>query len=149
MTISREPSFPTQGFDPAAIPQFSVIRVPYKFPEDLIPLSRLFVVISHAGGFAICIKTTTRTALYKNNPSQMVGCVFYEAGEVPCFPEETVVQPDNQIPIEHDHIQTCHIRKQVEIHKLPSDFPSRLREAVQKSETLTGRERKRIQGLIA
>jgi len=148
MSTSKGHSGQQLTFDPANIPRFSVIRVPYKFDEELIPLSRLFVVLAHAGGCAICIKATTKTSLYKNNPSQMAGCIHFQAGEVLCFPEETIIQPDNQIPIEHSHIRDSHIRDQVQIHTLPSDFPAKLREAVRKSETLTGRERKRIESLI-
>jgi hypothetical protein len=148
MSTSRGPSVPTSNFDPTAIPRFSVIRVPYKFPEDILPLSRLFVVLVHVGGHAVCIKTTTKTALYENNPSQMVGCVYFKGGEASCFPENTVIQPDNQIPIEHDHIRSSHIRGQVQIYTLSADFPARLRAAVKKSETLTGRERKRIEAML-
>jgi hypothetical protein len=149
MITSREPLVQPQNFDPASIPRFSAIRVPYKFDEDLIPLSRLFVVLAHAHGYAICIKTTTKVSLYKNNPSKMIGCIYFNAGEVPCFPEETIVQPDNQIPIEHSHILDSHIRGQVQVHILPAEFPAKLREAVKKSETLTGRQRKRIEALIS
>ena len=148
MNTSREPSAPPPTFDPATIPKFSVIRVPFKFEDDVVPLSRLFVVVAHFGDQAICVKATSKTTLYENNPMQMIGCVYYKGGEVPCFPSNTVVQPDNQIPIEHCHIKDSHLRGQVKIHTLPEDFPSRLREAVKNSQTLTRRERKRIEALL-
>jgi hypothetical protein len=78
----------------------------------------------------------------------MVGCVYFKGGEASCFPSNTVVQPDNQIAIEHSHIMNSHLRGQVKIHSLPPDFPARLKEAVKNSQTLTGRERKRIEALL-
>jgi hypothetical protein len=149
MNTSKEPSVPPPDFDPATISQFSVIRVPFKFEGELTAISKLFVVIGHAGNCAICIKATSKTTLYDNNPHQMLGCVYFKAGEVPCFPENTVIQPDNQIAIEHSHIKDSHLRRQVKIHALPKDFPDRLRKAVSNSRTLTGRERKRIEALIS
>ena len=124
------------------------MRFPYQFEGESRPISKLFVVVAHVNGYAICIKATHLTIQYEDNKSLMVGCVYYAAGQVSCFPENTAIQPDNQFPISHSQIEDCYARGEVHIHQLPSDFQSRLQQAAKNSETLSGRKRKRIQELI-
>ena len=58
----------------------------------------------------------------------MTGAVHYLLGAAPCFTEETVVQPDNQIPIPHADIIQQHGAGTFKIEgSLPSDFHERLR----------------------
>jgi hypothetical protein len=106
------------------------------------------VVLTHQAGHAICIKATSQTFKYEHDKQQMVGCVFYPAKELPCFPVNTAIQPDNQIPITHTLIENQYRRGELKIWQLPVDFPERLREAIQNSIDLNGRERKRLLAIL-
>jgi hypothetical protein len=135
-------------FRASSIPQFSVICVPYQFEGDAYPESKLFVILGHMNNCAVCIKATSQTTRYENSPQLMMGCVYYHAKEVPCFPKNTAIQPDNQIPILHSYIELCYANGGVSISKLPSDFPHRLSKAIEGSYTLNGRERSRLKNLL-
>ncbi len=105
---------------------------------------KLFVVIAHQSSHAICIKATSKTLLYENNSDKMQGCIYYPSGTLPCFPENTVIQPDNQIPIAHDLIRKAHADGILRIHQAPASFESDLRSAIAKSVTLTPDKRARL-----
>jgi len=131
-----------QQFDPSSIPRFSVIRLPYNFEGNLI--EKLFVVICHRAGNAICIKATSKVAIYRNNPQRMAGCVHYAGGALKCFPVETVVQPDNQFPIAHTDILKAHTKGVLEVHPPPPNFEQALLKAIRDSATLDERLRERL-----
>ena len=78
-----------------------MIRVPYLF-EGEARSEKLFVVLCHKDSFVVCIKATSKTAIFRNNPSMRKGCVWYSAGQVPCFPLDTVIEPDNQFAIPYE-----------------------------------------------
>lgn len=131
-----------QQFDPASIPKFSVIRIPYRF--EGVKSEKLFVVICHRGINAICIKATSKVEVYKNNPVMMKGCVHYQAGVLDCFPLETIVQPDNQIPIPHADILRCSMNGTLEVHPPLPNFEVEFRRAINASDTLDDRRRERL-----
>ena len=87
----------------AEVAPFSVIRLPYAFGHEK-PIPKLFVVIGHVAEIAFCLKTTSQTEAYDNNPARKQGCVCYEGGLIGCFPLKTYVETDNQFPIEHREI---------------------------------------------
>lgn len=141
---SGEPSPPIRTFDPAAIPRFSVIRQPYRFSSDP-PAGKLFVVLGHVKGHAVCLKTTSQTAFYSNNPQLLTGCVCYEANELHFFPKKTIIQLDNQIPIAHAAIRQAAAAGTFEVvGTLPADFPERLRKAAEASVLLSPNELRRL-----
>ncbi len=140
---SMKPS-PPRKFEPARIPPFSVIRAPLAAGEEELG-EKLVVVLGHAQGHAICLKATSNTSLYLNNPERMAGCVYYKAGELSCFKRDTIVQPDNQFPVAHSRID-CAERV---LGKLPSDFPQKLRTAIENSSTMTENRKRSILGLLA
>jgi hypothetical protein len=132
-------------FDPASIPKYAVIILPFQFSGSAHRISKFFVVLSHQRGHAICLKATSQVNIYLNNKEQMAGCVFYEAGKVKCFKNDTAIQPDNQIPISHDELKAAQVKGELEIMEtLPADFEEKLRKAIQDSVTISGREKKRI-----
>ena len=139
------PSPSLSGFDPSAIPQFSVISLPYAYQGDPQPQLKRFVVISHIQEFAFCIKATSKVSLYINNPQMLAGCVLYRAGECDCFECDTAVQPDNQVPIRHADISSSHERGELQIlGTMPEDFKERLRAAANNSFRIVPRERNRL-----
>ena len=121
-----------------------MIRVPYQFDGDPHPVEKLFVVIGHRDEYAICIKATSKTAVFRNNPSMRKGCVWYDAGVIPCFPLDTAIEPDNQIPIPHEVIRRAHCNGTLQIHELPPQFEDDLRGAIGSSATLSMAKRIRI-----
>lgn len=74
----------------------------------------------------------------------MAGCVYYAGGEIECFSENTVVQPDNQIPIPHYTICSEERKGNLDVWPMPDNFKQRLISAVANSTTLTGREKARL-----
>lgn len=136
-------------FDPASIPRYTVISLPFQFPESPHRISKFFVVLGHLNNHAICIKATSQVDVYLNNKEQKAGCVFYPHGECSYFHEDTAIQPDNQIPIQHALLQESHRRSELEIKgTLPSEFEKQLIKAVQESVTISPREKKRILQII-
>ncbi len=123
------------GFQPAAIPRYSVVRA--ALPQGGDPEEKLLVVVSHRQGHALTMKATSQVALYQNDPEQMAGCVFYRAGEV-CFHLDTVVQPDNLFMIQHANLRdpAC------VIGQLPADFHGKLVQAIRASIKLDANRRR-------
>ena len=120
----------------------------YKFEGELA-ISKLFVCVAHFNGHAICLKATSKLDLYKSNSARMAGVVFLPAGSVSCFPADTVIQPDNQVPIPHPVIVTQHKQGTFAVvATLPAAFESQLAAAVNASETLEPREQKRLAQLL-
>jgi hypothetical protein len=133
------------SFDPSSLARYTVIALPWKFEGDAYAERKLFVVIGHCGGHAICLKTTSQTNFYKNNKDAMAGVVFYNAGDLRCFPVDTAIQPDNCIPIPHKTIAEERERLRLEVREiLPSDFDDRLQKAIDNSVTLDDRKRDRL-----
>ena len=133
------------SFKAASIPKYSVICLPIKFGESEHRLSKQFVVLCHQGGYAVCLKATSKVEIYINNKEQMGGCVFYKRGETTIFKQDTAIQPDNQIPISHLEIETNHTRNSLDIlGVLPVAFERQLIQAIRNSVTLSDRERKRL-----
>lgn len=96
------------------------------------------VVIGHGDRHAICLKATSKTAIYRNNPDKMAGCVYLKAAEVAFFREDTVIQPDNQFPVPHSSLED----ESRILGSLPEDFQGRLIRAVESSSTIpTSRKR--------
>lgn len=132
-------------FDPASIPRHAVISLPFQFSGSAYRILKFFVVLGHRKGHAICLKATSQVDIYLNNKDQMSGCVFYQAGKVKCFKNDTAIQPDNQIPISHGHLKAAQAKAELQIMGiLPTDFEEKLRKAIQNSVTISGREKKRI-----
>ena len=139
---------PVPLFDPRSLQRFSVIRVPYHFDGDPGPEEKLFVVLCHKDEFAICIKATSKTAVFKNNPDMMKGCVWFSAGQLDCFPHDTAIEPDNQIPVPYEAIRKAHNCGSLEVHELPDRFENDLRAAIDRSATMSPRKRARILGMF-
>src|SRR5690348_11393196 len=130
------------SLDPASLPRFSVVRIPYRFTNATNDEIKRFVILGHQAGHVICIKATTKVDVYKNSPEKMAGCVFYKANEVKFFETETAIQPDNPFPIPHAHIIACASASNPQIlGNLPSDFCDKLKLAIEISCTLS-KERK-------
>jgi len=123
-------------------------RMPYRYPGQAAVLKR-FVVIFHEAGHAICLKATSKVALYINNPAMMAGVVYYTAGRLSFFPVDTAIQPDNLHPIPHADIASCLQYGTFEIlGKMPADFKQLLITAVNASITMkTARKATVIQRL--
>jgi hypothetical protein len=139
------PSHQQTSFNPASLPPCSAILVPYKFGGSPYLLTKIFVVLGHRNGFAICLKATSNVELYKNNPEKLAGCVFYKSGEIPLFNQDTAIQPDNQVPIPHAHIAAMHEKKALKVlGNLPADFVSKLTLAIENSTTLDDRKKERL-----
>ena len=123
-----------------------MIRIPYKFEGNRS--NKFFVVLCHHGIYAMCIKATSKTEIYKNNPSMMKGCIYYPAGSFDCFSADTVVQPDNQFPIAHGDILKAFLEGNLEVYPPLRNFEIELRRAIRDSATLDGRRRERLLAAI-
>jgi hypothetical protein len=110
--------------------------MPYQYPGDPAVV-KIFVLICHEGGNAICMKATSNVAIYANNPDLKAGVVHFEVGSVPFFSEETAVQPDNPHPIAHVDISRCQANGSFKVlGQMPADFIERLRAAINASITI-------------
>jgi len=87
------------------------------------------VVLFHERDAAVCMKATSQTGLYRNNPELMAGCVLYRAGEVRAFSTETVIQADNLFAIFHKDL--CDPNRVV--GPLPADFHEKIMAAIRSS----------------
>jgi hypothetical protein len=131
------------SFDPAALPPFTVILIPYTFEN--VTVKKIFIIVCHENGFAFCIKTTSNSEYYKNSPALMAGCVFYKAKEHSCFHEDTYIQPDNQFGIAHSQIADAEKTSALTIlGTMPADFKEKLTKAVTSSITMNSRKKARI-----
>jgi len=134
-----ERRFLSASFDPATIPPYSVIRAPLTASGEEIG-EKLVVVLCHRQGHAVCLKATSNTAFYINNPERMRGCVFYRANEVPFLHRDTVIQPDNHFAVPHSKIDN----ENRVLGALPADFPQKLRTAIENSATIPGVRKRSI-----
>ena len=75
----------------------------------------------------------------------MAGVVYYPAGSNPCFERDTVIQPDNQLPIPHARLARQESTGDYSlVGQMPADFKDRLIEAARASVTMDGRQQKRL-----
>jgi hypothetical protein len=75
----------------------------------------------------------------------MAGIVFVRAGTLSCFNRDTIIQPDNPVPIPHPNLVTQHANGDFEILGAMHDgFPEDLARAVRASITMAPREQRRI-----
>lgn len=119
--------------------------MPYQFQGKQDPEAKLFVCICHEAAHAICMKATSQVVIYENNKEAMAGAVYYRAGELSFFPQNTVIQPDNQFPIPHTHLNTCHNSGTFAVlGRMPDDFRQRLIDAVKASVTMTSVRKQHI-----
>ncbi len=139
----------TTRLEPASIKKYSVIRLPHKFIEALYHERKRFVVLGHKGGNLICIKATAQVEVYKNNSGLMASCVYYSAGEVAFFEKDTVIQPDNPVPISYEQVLASDAEGEFEIlGEMPDSFEADLVAAIEDSITLPRREAKRLLKII-
>jgi hypothetical protein len=131
-------------FSASSIARFDAIRLPFQFSNSSQITQKWFVVIAHENGNAICVKATSKVERYKNNPYLMAGCAFFPVGEIPCFPKETALQPDNRFEIPHSLIEREHANGKVTIAATSVDCRERLIASVTKSNQLNRRERQTI-----
>jgi hypothetical protein len=83
------------------------------------------------------MKATSQVALYVGDPEKLAGVVFYTAGQLPFFPVDTAVQPDNPHPIAHNVIAQCIARRTLVIlGQMPADFSQLLAAAITASVTM-------------
>ena len=79
----------------------------------------------------------------------MVGAVFFEKGATACFDKDTIVEPDNQIPLSYEKVMYADRMNTLErLGELPDDFGEKLIEAVKKSETMYEMQQKRLLKLL-
>jgi len=143
------PSLRLTPFNPSSIAPYTVIALPWKFQDDLYAERKLFVVIGHQNGFALCLKATSQTNIYKNNKDAMAGVVFYHADTLPCFPEDTAIQVDNCVPIPHSTLIDEKNRLRLEVRQvLAGDFENNLRNAIANSVMLDDRKRTRLNQIL-
>lgn len=96
------------------------------------------------------MKATSNIALYKNSKELFAGVIFYKAGELPFFPLDTVIQPDNLHPIPHLHLSRCHAAGTlVELGDMPENFHARVVAAVNASITIPQARKQNILQRIA
>ena len=145
---SVKPSAQSPSFDASGIKPLSVIYVPYTFAGKGYAEWKHFVVLTHQNGHAICLKTTTQVNYYLGNKSKLLSCVYLKFGTVPEFSQDTIVEPDNQFPIEHGLIEGAYLNPKFRVFSLPPDFYVMLCEAVQRSETLKWPPKKRLMEIL-
>jgi hypothetical protein len=74
----------------------------------------------------------------------MKGCIYYPAGSLECFSEDTAIQPDNQIPISDGDLRKAFAEGTLKIYPPPENFEPQLRKAISNSCTLDDRHRERL-----
>ena len=135
--------------EPASIERFSVIRIGLRLgsnPEDNM---KLLVVLGHRNDHLICIKTTSKTDLYRNNPEMRNGCVWYDAYEVDVFRKDTIIQPDNPFPLPYGNLRMSAMRHELQIcGRLPDDFEQKLTAAIGASKTLAPARKANLLNLL-
>jgi hypothetical protein len=138
-----------ETFDASTLAPYTVIRVPQAF-EDQEPGPKRLIVIGHLAGVAVCVKATSKTAVYKNNPEMRESGVLIPIGKYPaCFPKETIIQPDNQTPISHAKLNDWHRKGELDIFgALPqNEFEPELLKAAD-GERIRPEKKKRIVTLL-
>lgn len=133
-----KPSPRALAFDSAGLPSLSVIRVAIAFGKGESQ-EKLLVIAFHDGSHAVCMKATSKVELYRNNADKMAGAIFIPAREVPCFPLDTVIQPDNLFPVPHLNITSASVAGE-----LPDQYRLKLIHAVERSSSLTEVRRARL-----
>jgi hypothetical protein len=134
---------------PRNLPPFTVIRIPFLFGDGQTYRHKLFVVSGHYDNSAFCIKPTSRTGFFDNNPDKICGCVCYAAREVDFLPKRTIIDPDNQFEIPHPHLADLQERGELGIvGRLPDSFGERLKAAVANSQTLDRRRRAWLRAVL-
>ena len=133
-------------FRPTDLTPFTVIKCPYQFEGAMV--RKRFVVITHRGGYVICIKATSKMDRYASN-DMANGVVIYKSGEIGCFTETTAIQPDNQFPISYRDLITHERNGDLEIlGTLPHDFRPRLLKAMDNSITMSKRVKDRLLSIL-
>jgi hypothetical protein len=123
-----------------------VIRIPYTFEGKRT--EKLFVVLCRRGAHSICIKATSKTEIYNNNPDMMKGCIHYQVGAVACFTVDTVVQPDNQFPISDGDLRKAFSDGNLTVYPPIANFEQELCRAIRDSVTLDDRHRERLIAML-
>ena len=134
--------------NPSALARYDVIHVYYEF-EGQVGERKFFVVLSHGDKHAICIKATAKVEKYQLDQKQKAGCVCYKANEVPCFVQETAIQPHNVVPISYEHIVREDRNGRYENKgTLPPDFHVKLVGAIRASIVMSPKRKRFVLELI-
>ena len=102
------------------------------FEGDPVAVRKLFVVGINVSGCVRFFKPTSKTSKYENDPTQIKGVVLYQAGEVNCFPDKTVIDPAAKtFDISHSHLRRCSLNGTLDFQgTLPEDFREKVLQAV-------------------
>jgi hypothetical protein len=112
-------------------------------------MPKFFVALAHVNAHVVCLKATSHVEVYTGNSANLRGVVFYRAGSIDCFPVDTVVQPDNLIPIPHPDIIEQHQTGTFRIAgQCPKEFHDQLVAAIRASDTLEPRQERRLNQLL-
>lgn len=99
--------------------------------------------------FAVCLKATSKLDGYKDRPERMAGVVLVPAGTHSFFPLETIIQPDNQVPIPYLTLATQHATGEFEIlGAMYGGFVADLVKAVKASHTMSPERQRSILSLL-
>ena len=126
----------------------SVLRIPYHFEGDGDREEpKIFVVIAHIEAHAFCIKATSNADFYRT-PDQRLGCVAYAAGEISYFRKATFIQPENQHAIPHNYLKKVQSASRLQIFERLPGIEARLLAAIEHSQRMSPREKRRLNSLI-
>lgn len=123
--------------------------MPWTFGNPPVTKSKFFVILAHGKTVAGAIATTSKVHKHKADPKFMAGCVLYKVGAVPCFNQETAIEPHNRFNIPYAQISAAHAAGTLKIHGacLPVDFDKHLKAAVDASILLNAREKQTLKSL--
>lgn len=108
-------------------------------------MPKFFVCVAHVERYVICLKATSRLDAYKDRPEMMAGVVLVPAGTHHFFNRDTIIQPDNQIPIPYFTLTTQAANGEFEIlGPMYDGFVDDLVNAATNSHTMPPRERERL-----
>jgi len=134
---------------PRSLPPFTVVRIPFLFEGSPKPVPKLFIILGHLNNSAFCLKPTSQTGFYDNNPDRRGGCVCYEALEVDFFSKRTIIDPDNQFEIPHLRLADLQEKGALEVvGKMPEDFGQRLKAVIANSETLDEKRKSWLRAVL-
>ena len=129
-----------QSFDPQRLGRYSVIRVYYEYVGQPGG-EKLFIILKHKKSnqqtYCWCIKTTSQVKRFQADPDLLNGCVFYKAGELAFFDQDTIIDPANFMPLLHDTLQREATKGRYCVEgKMPDDFHQKIVAAMRSSTTL-------------
>lgn len=119
----------------------------WEFEGDPDPARKLFIVANrevkiNERGYVRCFKPTSNAEYYEANEARLRSVVVYQAGELPFFPDVTFIPADTYDVKCGTILSNFHDGTFAHKGEMPSDFPERMMNAVEKRTDWQSKKRK-------